>query len=218
LWASGYHEARLLASMVDEPGLVDEEQLEQWVAELTGWDLCDQCCSNLFRHTPAAPTKAVAWSGRAEPFVKRAGFVLMAQAAVHDKRADDDRLLAWLPIIQREAADGRNEVKKAISWALRQIGKRTLGLNAAAIAAAQALRRAEAPAARWVGQDALRELTSPAVQLRLQQRAAALAARTAGPSQRSATASQRAAAASGRAGARPPARRARRPGRECAAE
>lgn len=170
LWLSDVHEARLLATLIDDPRQVDAEQLERWAADLDGWDLCDQCCLNLFVRTPFAHAKAVEWSDRSAVFVKRAGFVLMAQLAVHDKRAPDATLLAFLPLIRREAHDERNYVKKAVSWALRQIGKRNAALNAAAVALAEELRQSEARAARWVATDALRELTSAAVQARLRPR------------------------------------------------
>jgi 3-methyladenine DNA glycosylase AlkD len=167
LWASGVHEARLLASLIDVPGQVTADQLERWAAEFDGWDICDQCCGNLFVRTPFAQAKAIEWSARPAEFVKRAGFVLMAQIAVHDRRAGDDTLLAFLPVIEREAHDDRNYVKKAVNWALRQIGKRNRHLNQAAIEMAQVLRQSDARAARWIAADALRELTGAAVQARL---------------------------------------------------
>jgi 3-methyladenine DNA glycosylase AlkD len=167
LWASGIHEARILASMIEEPAKVTEAQMEQWVQDFNSWDLCDQCCGNLFDKTPWAYSKAVEWSARPEEFVKRAGFALMAYLAVHDKRAADDKFLAFLPIIQREATDSRNFVKKAVNWALRQIGKRNLALNQAAIQTAQAIQNLDSKAARWVAADALRELAGEKVQQKL---------------------------------------------------
>jgi 3-methyladenine DNA glycosylase AlkD len=171
LWASGIHEARILAGLVADPRATTEALLETWAGDFDSWDLCDQCCANLFERTPFAYTKAVAWSAREAAFVKRAGFVLMARLAVSDKRADDARFLVFLPLIQREATDDRNVVKKAVNWALRQIGKRSQALNAEAIETAHALRALDSRAARWIAADALRELQSDAVQTRLQARA-----------------------------------------------
>ncbi len=167
LWASGIHEARVLAAMVDDPRQVTEEQMERWAADFDSWDVCDACCSDLFDKTPFAYRKAEEWSARPEEFVKRAGFALMACLAVHDKQAEDGAFLAFLPLIAREANDGRNFVKKAVNWALRQIGKRNNALNRAAIACAQEVRAQGSPPARWIAADALRELTGEAVQRRL---------------------------------------------------
>ena len=157
LWASGIHEARILAALVDVPGQVTEEQMETWAADFDSWDVCDQVCIASFRRTPFAVAKAVEWSARPEEFVKRAGFVLMATLAVHEKKAPDALFLGFLPLITREAADGRNFVKKAVNWALRQIGKRGGALREAAVQTAQALRQSESAAARWVAADALKE-------------------------------------------------------------
>jgi len=167
LWGTGIHEARMLATMVEDPARVTETQLEAWVRDLSSWDLCDGLCGNLLDRTPFAFDKALAWSRRDEEFVKRAGFALMAWTAVHRKDVGDDRFEVFLPIIRAEASDERNYVKKAISWALRQIGKRSPGLNHAAIETATQIRGIDSRAARWVGSDALRELTSDAVRERL---------------------------------------------------
>ena len=169
LWASGGHEARILAALVDDPAQLTDEQMEGWVRDLDSWDVCDQVCGNLFDRHPLAYDKAVAWSGRPEEFVKRAGFVLMARLAVHDKQAADERFLSMLPLIEREASDDRGYVKKAVNWALRQIGKRNARLNEAALATAETLVAQESTAARWVGRDAAQELTGEAVQRRLRQ-------------------------------------------------
>ncbi|MGA7730983.1 MAG: DNA alkylation repair protein [Chloroflexia bacterium] len=173
LWDTEIHEARILASIVDDPRAVTEEQMERWVAEFDSWDLCDQCCGNLFDKTAYAWGKAVEWSGREREFEKRAGFALMAYLGWHSKDAPDERFLTFLPVIKREAVDNRNYVKKAVNWALREIGKRNPALNAAAIdTAREILAGAEAQgkrgASRWVASDALRELTSEKVQARLQ--------------------------------------------------
>ena len=167
LWASGVHEARLLASLVDEPAMVSEAQMEAWVADLDSWDVCDGVCGNLFDRTPFALDKAVEWSSREPEFEKRAAFALMASAAVHRKDLPDAAFASLLPVIRAQAIDERNYVKKAVSWALRQIGKRSSGLNSRAVRTAERIERIDSPAARWVARDALRELRSDAVQARL---------------------------------------------------
>jgi 3-methyladenine DNA glycosylase AlkD len=167
LWGSGIHEARILAALVDNPKMVTPEQMESWVRDLDSWDVCDQLCSNLFDRTPFAYARAVEWSSRPEEFVKRAGFVLMAALAVHDKKAEDGRFLEFLPIIRREATDDRNFVKKAVNWALRQIGKRGLALNAAAIETAREIQQMDSRCARWIASDAIRELENPTIKMRL---------------------------------------------------
>ena len=167
LWDSGVHEARLLATMVDEPALVSEAQAERWVRDVGSWDLCDGLCGNLLDRTPFAFDKAIEWSDRDEEFVKRAAFALMACAAVHRKDVDDAPFERFLPIVAAEATDDRNYVKKGVNWALRQIGKRSPTLNRSAIAVAQELRSSPERSARWIGSDALRELTSDQVRQRL---------------------------------------------------
>jgi 3-methyladenine DNA glycosylase AlkD len=167
LWATGNHEARLLATIVDDPALVDEAQMEAWVVDVDSWDVCDQLTSNLFDKTTFAYEKAREWAARDEEFVKRAAFALMAALAWQDKKAPDDRILAFLPLIEAHADDPRNFVKKAVNWALRQIGKRSVHLNALAIQTAEGIRQIESSAARWIASDALRELTSARVKARL---------------------------------------------------
>jgi 3-methyladenine DNA glycosylase AlkD len=167
LWQTGVHEARILASMVDLPNRVTEDQMERWVVDVDSWDVCDQCCNNLFKKTVFAYSKTVAWCDRDEEFVKRAGFVLMAVLAVFDKEAPAATFEPFFPLIVREATDERNFVKKAVNWALRQIGKRNLALNARAIDVARQIQAINSKSARWIAKDALRELTSPAVQVRL---------------------------------------------------
>jgi 3-methyladenine DNA glycosylase AlkD len=141
--------------------------MERWAADFRSWDLCDQCCGNLFWRTPLAYEMVETWSSRDEEYVKRGSFSLLAYLAVHDKRAPDERFIALLPLIRRAADDDRNYVKKAVNWALRSIGKRNATLATVAIAEAQELAAASSRAARWIGTDALRELTSQAVQERL---------------------------------------------------
>ncbi len=159
LWSSGVHEARILASMIDSPEDVTGGQMESWTKEFDSWDVCDQCCSNLFDKTGFAVQKAVEWSKRDEEFVKRAGFVLMATMAVHDKNAKDETFLKFLPIIKKGAVDERNFVKKAVNRALRQIGKRNPNLNKYAIKAARDIKNMDSKSAKWIASDAIRELT-----------------------------------------------------------
>lgn len=167
LWSSGVHEARILAALIDDPRMVTEEQMERWVRDFDSWDVCDQCCSNLFDKTNLAYRKAVEWSAREQEFVKRAGFALMASLAVHDKKAADEEFIPFLPLIARESTDNRNFVKKAVNWALRQIGKRNRNLNRAAIATAKQIQEMDSKAAKWIASDALRELASEKVQQKL---------------------------------------------------
>jgi 3-methyladenine DNA glycosylase AlkD len=129
LWETGVHEARILASMVEEPERVTARQMDRWARDFDSWDLCDQCCQNLFWRTPFAESKSVAWAARTREFEKRAGFALMASAAVKDRDAPDARFLGYLKLIEREATDSRNFVRKAVNWALRQIGKRNRRLT-----------------------------------------------------------------------------------------
>ena len=169
LWKSGIHEARILAGLVGEPDKVTEKQMEKWVSDFDSWDICDQVCSNLFDQTPFVYKKAFEWSKREEEFVKRAGFVMMAALSVHDKKATDTKLAKFFPIIKKNAIDERNFVKKAINWALRQIGKRNKGLSDKSIKLAKDIIKTypDSKSAKWIANDALRELTSEKVQERL---------------------------------------------------
>ena len=167
LWDSGIHEARLLSGFIDDPALVTLEQMEEWVSDFDSWDVCDQVCSNLFDKTSSAYRKALEWAGREDEFVKRAGFVLMAALAVHDKAAGENEFERFLSMIKREASDGRNFVKKAVNWALRQIGKRNAYLNKLAVKTAGEIQKMHSRSARWIAADAIRELASEAVQRRL---------------------------------------------------
>ncbi len=171
LWATGWLEARILASFVDEPSRVTAAQMDRWARAFDNWAVCDSVCLHLFTRAPGAWSKAREWSRHDEEFVKRAGFALMAGLAVHDKASPDAAFARLLPVIERAAHDDRNFVKKAVNWALRQIGKRNAALNRAAVAVARRLAAREERSARWIGKDALRELTSPAVQQRLRTRA-----------------------------------------------
>lgn len=170
LWATGIHDARLLGMLISEPAKVTERLMERWVGDFDNWDVCDGTCCHLFVFARPAWTKAFAWSKRKPEFEERAGFALAAYLAVHDKEAKDERFRRFLDAIEREAWDERNFVRKAVNWALRDIGKRNLQLNREAIACAERVRNQGKGAARWIANDALRELKSDAVQERLRQK------------------------------------------------
>ncbi len=167
LWRTGITEARIVASMVGDPATLTEDQMEDWVIGINSWDVCDQVCMNLFEKSQLAWKKAADWSEREEEFVKRTAFSLIACLAWHDKKASDERFIGLLPLIMRGSTDERNFVKKAVNWALRNVGKRSLNSNQAAINAARAIKRLDSRAARWVASDTLRELESEAIQGRL---------------------------------------------------
>jgi 3-methyladenine DNA glycosylase AlkD len=167
LWATGIHEGRIVASMVDDPTAVTRAQMEEWVSAFDSWDLCDQVCGNLFIRTPHAVRGARAWVHRDEEYAKRAGFTMVAELAHRDRTIDDDGWERWFAEIRRAATDERNYVKKAVNWALRQIGKRNETLRRAAIAEAEALLELDSRSARWIARDALRELRSDAVRQRV---------------------------------------------------
>ncbi len=170
LWGAGILEGRILAALIADPNRITARQMDVWASQFDSWAVCDACCCNLFDKTSHAYRKAAEWSRRKEEYVKRAAFSLMAGLAAHDRSAPDAEFLRFFPLIKFAAADERNFVKKAVNWALRQIGKRNPKLNIASIRVAESLRKLESPAARWVGADALRELRSAAVQKRLQDR------------------------------------------------
>ncbi|HXU29446.1 MAG TPA: DNA alkylation repair protein [Thermoanaerobaculia bacterium] len=163
LWATGWYEARLLTSFVDEPARVTPEQMDRWTEDFDNWGICDTLCFHLFDRTPYAWDKVCEWSDRPEEFVKRTAFALLASLAGHDKKAGDERFLEGLKLIERAAPDGRNFVKKGVSWALRRIGRRNSRLYAASLALSRKLAASTEPGARWIGKDALRELTNPKV-------------------------------------------------------
>ena len=168
LWDTGIPDAQMVAAMIDRPQDVTEAQMEAWVADFNSWDVCDQVCGNLFEKTPFVWQKITAWAARDEEYVRRAAFAMIAGLAWHDKRVTDDQFIATFPLMKAAATDDRNFVKKAVNWALRNIGKRNAALNAAAIEAARDIGRIDSRAARWIAADALRELQSDAVQQRLQ--------------------------------------------------
>ena len=167
LWASGFEDARILASMVEVPEQVSEEQMEDWVKDLGSWDVCDQLCMNLLDRVKGIRKKIVDWSRREGEFVRRASFSLIAVISVHDKQVPDEEFSAFFPLIKQGALDERNYVKKAVSWALRNIGKRNSNLNRMALETARGIRQLDSKAARWVASDTIRELESEAVQKRL---------------------------------------------------
>ena len=167
LWNAGYGETKILAGLIEDPKMVTETQMENWVAGFDSWDVCDQCCINLFRKTPFAYNKVFEWSTREEEFVKRASFAMIAVLAVHDKKADDKKFEEFFPLIIRESVDNRNFVKKAVNWALRQIGKRNLNLNKRAIEIAEEISTVNSKSAKWIAADAIRELKSEKVQERI---------------------------------------------------
>ena len=175
LWKSGFHEARVLAAFVDEPERVTRRQMNAWARDFDNWAVCDSTCFHLFDRSPLAWEKAPPWATSPREFVRRAGFALMASLALHHKSAPDEKFLDFLPLIEQAAGDERNFVKKAVNWALRQIGKRNLALHKAAVALARRLASSGEAAARWVGKDALRELTRPEVRERLVRRATSTA-------------------------------------------
>src|SRR5712692_10334335 len=170
LWRTEVHDARILAGMIDLPGSVTAAQMETWVRDFDNWDVCDGTCCHLFVFAAPAWKKALEWSQREEEFIKRAGFALMAYLAYRDKRATDAQFQRLLPVMEREVFDERNFVKKAVNWALRNIGKRNIRLNRAAIRTAERIRRQGSRSARWIAADALRELKSAAVHARLRRK------------------------------------------------
>lgn len=170
LWASGWYEARMLATFIDDPAQVTPAQMDRWCRDFDNWAICDTACFSLFDRTPHAWAKVDQWARRRDEYVRRAAFALLWSLSVHDKLADDARFLDGLRLIEREAADDRLYVKKAVNMALRAVGKRNAALNAAAVDTASRLAASKAPAAQWVGKDALRELVSPSVQRRISAR------------------------------------------------
>ncbi|MCP4072778.1 MAG: DNA alkylation repair protein [Hyphomicrobiales bacterium] len=167
LWDSGIHEARILASIVDDHKWVTRQQMDEWALDFYSWDLCDQVCGNLFDKSIHADEKIRAWADLREEFVKRAAFALIAWRAVHDKQEKDEVFLAYFPLIEKASDDPRNFVKKAVNWALRQIGKRSQELHAPALAVAKKLASSDNSTRRWIGKDAAKELDSAKLRKRL---------------------------------------------------
>ena len=158
LWESEIHEGRILAAFIDDPELITNKQMDSWVAAFDSWDVCDQVCSNLFDKTNTAFEKAGQWAKSDREFVRRAGFALMAALAVHDKKASDADFTQFFPLIKKYSIDERNFVRKAVNWALRQIGKRNQNLHRLAIETAKEIGQLDSKSARWIAKDALREL------------------------------------------------------------
>jgi 3-methyladenine DNA glycosylase AlkD len=167
LWETGWYEARLLTSFVDEPARVTAAQMDRWCRDFDNWGICDTVCFHLFDRTPHAWAKVARWHDQRGEFVRRGAFALLASLALHDKHTGDQPFIDSLVLIERAATDDRNFVKKGVSWALRLIGRRNLALNAAAVTLARRLSASEDATARWLGRGALKELTSPMVQRHL---------------------------------------------------
>lgn len=170
LWNTEWLEARLLAGLIADPAQLTVRQMEAWAKQFDNWAVCDNTCLPLFDRTPLAWAMVERWARRRAEFVRRAAFATLAGLAIHDRQAVDDRFVRLLPLLKRAAGDDRPYVKKAVNWALRQIGKRNRRLHRAALDAARALAVSRQPSARWIGRDALAELTSARVQQRLQRR------------------------------------------------
>ncbi len=160
LWQTGIHEARAIASLIDDPKLVTRGQMDAWAVDFDNWATCDSTCGNLFSYTPFAYEKAFEWAEREDEFVKRAGIVLVAWLAVHDKKSSDDVIGEFLPLLESKADDDRNFIKKAVNWSLRAIGKRSIYLHEKALRTAFRIREQGTRSARWIAADALRELTN----------------------------------------------------------
>ncbi len=167
LWDTGVPEGMIVAGMIAEPDKLTEEQMEDWVVDINSWDICDQVCMTLFEKTPLAENKIFEWSTREGEFVKRTSYALIACLAWHDKQAVDERFINYFPLIVAGSTDERNFVKKAVNWALRNIGKRNQNLNKQAIRVANQIHEIDSKSARWIASNALRELESEKIQLRL---------------------------------------------------
>ncbi len=170
LWEEGIDETRILASMIGEGDKLTEAQCEKWVADFNSWDVCDQVCMNLFDKLPFAEKKISQWSKREEEFVRRAAFALIACTAVHNKEKPDNEFIKLLPLIKKAATDERNYVKKAVSWALRNIGKRNKNLNKEVIKFAKELEKTDSKSARWIGRDTLKEIQSEKIRKKLRRK------------------------------------------------
>jgi len=170
LWRCGIPEARIVAGMIGDPEKLTEQQMEDWVKDFNSWDVCDQVCMNLFEKSTLAMKKIHDWSKRDEEFVKRTAYALIACLAWHDKKAKDNVFIELFPVIKDGATDERNFVKKAVNWALRNIGKRNPNLNKIAVKVAKEIHQMDSKAARWIASDAIRELESEGVQQRLKKK------------------------------------------------
>ena len=162
VWSSGIQEGRMLAVFIDDPARVTGRQMDAWARDFENWADCDTACFHLFDKTPLAWKKIEQWSSKKEEFVKRAAFALLASVALHDKESSDEPFLRSMKLIERGAKDDRNFVKKGVSWALRGIGHRNARCREAAMTVARRLSRSDDAPSRWVGKDALRDLSRPA--------------------------------------------------------
>lgn len=171
LWDTGIPEAMIVAGMVAEPDKLTESQMEDWVVDINSWDICDQVCMNLFEKSAYVEQKIYEWSEREEEFVKRTAFALIACLAWHDKDANDQAFTKYFPVIKNGSMDDRNFVKKAVNWALRNIGKRNIELNQAALQVAREIQAVDSKSSRWIASNAIRELESEKVQERLRKKA-----------------------------------------------
>lgn len=167
LWNSGIRDARMVAACIEDPKTISEDQVEKWVKDLDSWDICDHCCGHFFDQIPFAYKKVREWTKSNELFVKRAGFSLIAWLAVHDKKKPDKEFEDFLEVIKRESTDERNYIRKAVNWALRQIGKRNWDMNKKAIEMAKEIQKIDSKSAKWIASDAIRELTSEKVKQKL---------------------------------------------------
>ena len=179
LWRTGWYEARMLATMVDEPALVTSTQMDRWCRDFDSWGICDTACFELFDRTPHAYRKVVQWARRDEEFVRRAAFALMASLSIHDKTTPDRAMEKWLVLVERASTDNRNFVKKGVNWALRSVGSRSVALHRKAIRLSKKLARSSNTTARWIGRDALRDLERPIIARRVASREARRKARQA---------------------------------------
>jgi 3-methyladenine DNA glycosylase AlkD len=166
LWESGIHDARLLACFIDDPSKVTSEQMDSWANDFDSWDICDQACTSLFDLSSLAWEKVYEWAEKKSEFVKRGAFSLIAGLSVHDKESDDKKFEKLFPLIKKHSTDERNHVKKAVNWALRNIGKRNINLNKKAIKTAEEIKKIDSKVARWIANDAIRELISEKIQKR----------------------------------------------------
>ena len=165
LFDSGIYEARILCSKIYHPESITEELMEKWVATFENWEICDSFCMGFFAKSKFALTKAIEWSKDEHEFVKRSGFVIMASYGFANKNADNEVFEKFLPIVEREAIDERLYVKKAVNWALRNIGKRNIDLNNSAISVANRIANIESKSAKWIANNALKELKNPTVNI-----------------------------------------------------
>ena len=170
LWDKGYRETMIIATMIDDPKLVTEAQMDEWAADFSYWEICDQCVANLFARTQYAWEKAVEWSTSEHDGTKRAAFVIMARLAVAEKKEPDERFEKFFPIIKEGSTDERNDVKKGVNWALRQIGKRNMPLNKKAVKLAREIQGLDSKAAKWIATDAIRELTDQKIVERIKRK------------------------------------------------